>query len=98
MLALTQDIEQTPSPITSLANTLLAKAMDSQPPNDPNRNNPLNNVGRGAEKEQPFDGQNRRNGGDDSMDVIGDLRESPAVIMMFLMGVASWFLREKCMC
>ena len=32
------------------------------------------------------------------MDVMGDLRDSPAVVVMFLIGVASWFLRERCVC
>lgn len=83
--------------------------MDSQPPNDPNRgnnHNPNNNNPKAA-KEVPFDGRQRgggQRGGDsaqregETMDVIGDLRESPAVVMMFLIGVASWLLREKCIC
>eukprot|EP00536_Pseudo-nitzschia_multiseries_P001158 jgi/Psemu1/250267/estExt_Genewise1Plus.C_140143 len=78
--------------------------MDSLPPNDPNRNN--ENNGRQAAKEQPFDGsrRNRNNGGNNGqqdgqpMDIMGDMSDSPAVVVMFLVGVAAWFLREQCVC
>jgi hypothetical protein len=82
--------------------------MDSQPPNDPNRGNNNNHNNRpAAAKEVPYDGRQRggrqrRDGSaqrdGETMDVMGDLRESPAVVMMFLIGVASWLLREKCIC
>mmetsp|Transcript_26733 Transcript_26733/g.28764 ORF Transcript_26733/g.28764 Transcript_26733/m.28764 type:complete len:81 (+) Transcript_26733:123-365(+) len=80
--------------------------MESLPPNDPTRNNNNNNNGRqaaGAAKEQPYDGSNRnrnRNSGDNNVpiDIMGDLDEAPAVVMMFLVGVAAWFLREQCVC
>jgi hypothetical protein len=77
--------------------------MDSQPPNDPNRGNDNNNNNnRKAAKEIPFDGRQRGDGSaqreGETMDVMGDLRESPAVVMMFLVGLASWLLREKCIC
>lgn len=76
--------------------------MESQPPNDPNRNNGNNNHNQHRAKEQPFDGSRRggpnRQQGGQPMDIIGDLNESPAVVMMFLMGVAAWFLRERCVC
>jgi len=78
--------------------------MDSLPPNDPNRNNNNNSGRQGAAKEQPYDGS-RRNSGDNNgqqdgqpMDIIGDLNEAPAVVMMFLVGVAAWFLKERCVC
>jgi hypothetical protein len=73
--------------------------MDPLPPNDPN-----NNQGNPARvKEVPYDGRRpRRNGTGQAdgqpMDIIGDLRESPAVVIMFLMGVASYLLRERCVC
>ena len=73
--------------------------MDSGPPQDPNdRRNDVNDHAR--RKEQPYDGRNRRNGGRDGqpMDVVGDLSESPVVVMMFLIGMASWLLRERCVC
>lgn len=74
--------------------------MDPLPPNDP-RNNQNNRIGQ--EKEAPHDGSARRqqdgsvneNG---EMDVIGDLRDQPVVVAMFLVGVASWFLRQQCIC
>mmetsp|Transcript_32418 Transcript_32418/g.36063 ORF Transcript_32418/g.36063 Transcript_32418/m.36063 type:complete len:80 (+) Transcript_32418:131-370(+) len=78
--------------------------MDSLPPNDPNRNNNNNNNnGRsqagGAAKEQPYDGSNRNSGDNNApMNIIGDLEEAPVVVMMFLVGVAAWFLREQCVC
>eukprot|EP00339_Tiarina_fusa_P012332 CAMPEP_0117008638 /NCGR_PEP_ID=MMETSP0472-20121206/8078_1 /TAXON_ID=693140 ORGANISM="Tiarina fusus, Strain LIS" /NCGR_SAMPLE_ID=MMETSP0472 /ASSEMBLY_ACC=CAM_ASM_000603 /LENGTH=73 /DNA_ID=CAMNT_0004710727 /DNA_START=99 /DNA_END=320 /DNA_ORIENTATION=+ len=73
--------------------------MDSQPPNDPNNNRHTN-----FSKEVPFDGNGRQNngrqnnGGNEPMDIMGDMRDSPAVVVMFLVGVASWFLRERCIC
>ena len=72
--------------------------MDSLPPNDPNRNN---NNGRqaGGAKEQPYDGSNRNSGDNNApMNIIGDLNEAPAVVMIFMVGVAAWFLREQCVC
>ena len=80
--------------------------MDSLPPNDPNRNNNNNHNGRspgGAAKEQPYDGsknRNSNNGVDHNapMNIMGDLEEAPAVVMMFLVGVAAWLLREQCVC
>lgn len=84
--------------------------MDALPPNDPNGNN---NNARLSLKEQPYDGTTRRRGGrgagsqggqqqdgqqQETMDVFGDLNEAPAVVVMFLVGVAAWFLRERCVC
>eukprot|EP00429_Kryptoperidinium_foliaceum_P049768 CAMPEP_0176104688 /NCGR_PEP_ID=MMETSP0120_2-20121206/52532_1 /TAXON_ID=160619 /ORGANISM="Kryptoperidinium foliaceum, Strain CCMP 1326" /LENGTH=71 /DNA_ID=CAMNT_0017438797 /DNA_START=104 /DNA_END=316 /DNA_ORIENTATION=- len=69
--------------------------MESQPPNDPNRN--FNNHQQQARgKMAPYDGRNRRNNNgrsgenDEPMDVMGDLREAPAAVVMFLVGVAAW--------
>ena len=71
--------------------------MESQPPNDPDNNR--NNI---HAKVMPFDGRNGRNarsGRDNApMDVMGDMRDAPAVVVMFLIGVAAWFLRERCVC
>lgn len=80
--------------------------MDSQPPNDPNNHNNNNPASR---KVVPFDGRNHgrsnaRNGGrsgegdDAPMDIMGDMRDAPAAVVMFLVGVAAWFLRERCVC
>eukprot|EP00534_Pseudo-nitzschia_fraudulenta_P003766 CAMPEP_0201135492 /NCGR_PEP_ID=MMETSP0850-20130426/54345_1 /ASSEMBLY_ACC=CAM_ASM_000622 /TAXON_ID=183588 /ORGANISM="Pseudo-nitzschia fraudulenta, Strain WWA7" /LENGTH=74 /DNA_ID=CAMNT_0047406661 /DNA_START=565 /DNA_END=789 /DNA_ORIENTATION=- len=74
--------------------------MDNLPPNDPNRDN--DNNGRQAAKEQPFDGsrRNRNNAQQDGepIDIMGDMRDAPAVVVMFLIGVAAWFLKERCIC
>eukprot|EP00540_Astrosyne_radiata_P012232 CAMPEP_0116828128 /NCGR_PEP_ID=MMETSP0418-20121206/3486_1 /TAXON_ID=1158023 /ORGANISM="Astrosyne radiata, Strain 13vi08-1A" /LENGTH=67 /DNA_ID=CAMNT_0004456987 /DNA_START=192 /DNA_END=395 /DNA_ORIENTATION=- len=67
--------------------------MDSLPPNDPNHNN--NNR---PTKLDPHDGTAQRaNGSSDAdMDVIE--QGNPFVVAMFLIGVASWLLRERFMC
>mmetsp|Transcript_8081 Transcript_8081/g.20196 ORF Transcript_8081/g.20196 Transcript_8081/m.20196 type:complete len:80 (-) Transcript_8081:146-385(-) len=79
--------------------------MTTLPPNDPNRNNSNNNNNARAAKETPYEGRrsqrNRQpeqaqNGG--TMDVVGNLQDSPVVVVMFLVGVASWLLRERCIC
>ena len=72
--------------------------MDALPPNDPNNSN--NDNGYRA-KEAPHDGLRRGRSDVNSngeMDVVGDLSDSPMVVVMFLMGVAVWFLRERCVC
>lgn len=76
--------------------------MDNLPPNDPNRgnnnNNNANQNGRRA-KEQPYDGRRRQNNGNGQpMDILGNMEDQPAVVIMFLVGVAAWFLRERCVC
>jgi hypothetical protein len=71
--------------------------MDSLPPNDPNRNQP----GAGNPvKDVPHDGtpRNRRGVNNGQVDVIGDLSDGNMVVMMFIVGIASWFLREQCVC
>jgi hypothetical protein len=74
--------------------------MDPLPPNDPNNNMP--GAGAGAPKEAPYDGRTapRREQTDANarMDMVGDLRDSPVVVAMFLVGVVSWFLRERGVC
>ena len=77
--------------------------MDALPPNDPNNNDNHRNVGGGGAsptKEAPHDGSRRTGGGRDGqpMDIVGDLSDSPAVVIMFLVTVAGWFLRERCVC
>jgi hypothetical protein len=67
--------------------------IDSLPPNDPSRNGPNNNNNNASR------GKSDREGSDDRpMEVFGNLEDSPAVIAMFLIGVATWFLRERCIC
>ena len=64
--------------------------MDPLPPNDPNR-------GPGNGKEDPHDGR-QRDGANGEIDMIGDLRDQMPVMALFLMGLASWILRERCVC
>lgn len=75
------------------------------PPNDPRRNNGGDNNGNDPvrAKEAPFDGRRRvreRGSAEEpgTMDVVGDLRDSPAVVALFLIGMAGWLLRERCSC
>ena len=82
--------------------------MDSLPPNDPNRNG-NGNTAVAAAKEQPFDGRQRRRGsggqqqrdGEERMDMMGDAlqnADSAMVVVMFLMGAATYLLQEHCVC
>jgi hypothetical protein len=72
--------------------------MDNLPPNDPNRGNNNNDVNRRA-KDQPYDGRRRQNTNNGQpMDIMGNMEDQPAVVVMFLVGVAAWFLRERCVC
>ena len=74
--------------------------MDSLPPNDPNRNNQPGAAG-GHSKDVPHDGSPRSRRGvnaDGTMDVFGDLNDGGVAVVMFVMGVATWFLRERCVC
>jgi hypothetical protein len=63
--------------------------MDPLPPNDPNRN--VNN-GQMQGKADP-----RQDGGAE-MDTIGNLQDQPIVVVMFLIGFATWLLQERCSC
>jgi hypothetical protein len=77
--------------------------MDSLPPNDPNSNGNGGNRSP-AGKEAPYDG--RTNGGrgrdgrpgNQPMDVLGNMQDSPAVVAMFLFGLIHWLMRERCVC
>ena len=71
------------------------------PRNDPN-NNRDNNNDRSAAKDVPQQGNQRRNGLNENgeMEVFGsgDVGDQMAVFALFLMGIASWILRERCIC
>jgi len=69
--------------------------MDALPPNDPGQNNNGNN--RQIVKPDPRGGVERRDGSIE-MDIIGNLQDQPMVVIIFLMGVASWLLAEHCTC
>jgi hypothetical protein len=79
--------------------------------NNNNHNHPHGSSSAPNGKEAPYDGRrnsnsNNNNGrqrsevnGDGVMDLVGgDLRDAPAVVVLFLVGVATWFLRERCIC
>ena len=66
-------------------------------PNDNNNNNNNNeddNNRRARIKPDPNAESNRGNG---QMELI-DLRDQPMVVVLFLMGMAHWLLREHCTC
>ena len=73
--------------------------MDSLPPNDPNGNNGNNNNNgaHGAKQEamNPRASGTNENG---DMEMFGDLQDNGFVVVMFLMSVAGWMLRERCVC
>ena len=66
--------------------------MSPLPPNDPARNERNNRM---ASKN---DGRSNNNGGAAPVDVLGDMRDAPAVVAMFMIGIATWFLQERCIC
>jgi hypothetical protein len=73
--------------------------LDNLPPNDPNRGNNNNNINQSRRaKDQPYDGRRRQSNNGQPMDILGNMEDQPAVVMMFLVGVAAWFLRERCLC
>ena len=70
--------------------------MDSLPPNDPNGNNNNNHRAKNeALNPTPRASGTNENG---DMEMFGDLQDNGFVVVMFLMGVASWMLRERCVC
>jgi len=72
--------------------------MDPLPPNDPNNNG---SHGQERAKVAPVDGRQRRGqelNEDGEMDVLGDLQDHGFVIVMFMMGLASFLLRDYCTC
>lgn len=75
--------------------------MDGQrPPNDPHNNN---NAGGGKPDPQSAGRQQNSNGvrlnENGEMDMIGnELQDQGLVIVMFLVGIAGYLLRERCIC
>ena len=67
-------------------------SMDPLPPNDPHNNNRRHKPDPYPARRRAYDNNN------ETMDVLGDLQDSPVVVAMFLIGVAGWFLREHCIC
>jgi hypothetical protein len=73
--------------------------MDSLPPNDPNNNNNPTNSGSSARSKE--DALRPRSSGENEngdMEMFGDLHDNGFVVVMFLMSVAGWMLRERCVC
>lgn len=66
--------------------------MDSTPPNNPHNS--------GNAKQAPYDGRPRRSQRarqpEQTVDVVGNAEDAPIVVAMFLVGLAGWFLRERC--
>eukprot|EP00584_Thalassiosira_punctigera_P011066 CAMPEP_0172526432 /NCGR_PEP_ID=MMETSP1067-20121228/1360_1 /TAXON_ID=265564 ORGANISM="Thalassiosira punctigera, Strain Tpunct2005C2" /NCGR_SAMPLE_ID=MMETSP1067 /ASSEMBLY_ACC=CAM_ASM_000444 /LENGTH=67 /DNA_ID=CAMNT_0013309949 /DNA_START=229 /DNA_END=432 /DNA_ORIENTATION=+ len=67
--------------------------MDSPPPNNPN-NNPNRDVRAKEDPLRPRDSGENENG---DVDMI-NLQDNGLVVVMFLMSVAGWMLRERCIC
>lgn len=66
--------------------------MDSPPPN--NNNNPSNNV---RVKEDPLRPRGSGESENGEMDMF-NMQDNGIVVVMFLMSVAGWMLRERCVC
>ena len=74
--------------------------MDSPPPPN-NNNNDRSNALRAKEEAIARNNgqQNRNNGVNENGDVeMFNLQDNGLVVVMFLMSVASWMLRERCVC
>jgi hypothetical protein len=74
--------------------------MDSPPPNNNNNNNNNNDAALRA-KEDALRPRGANNGGgvNENGDVeMFNLQDNGIVIVMFLMSMASWMLRERCTC
>lgn len=75
--------------------------MDSPPPpNNNNNNNDRSNTLRAKEEALARGGVNsNRNGVNENGDVeMFNLQDNGLVVVMFLMSVAGWMLRERCVC
>lgn len=74
--------------------------MDSLPPNDPNGNNNNNNNDSHRAKNEALNPAPRASGTNENgdMEMLGDLQDNGFVVVMFLMSMAGWMLRERCVC
>lgn len=74
--------------------------MDSLPPNDPNNNNnnPTNSGPSARSKEDALRPRSSGENENGDMEMFGDLQDNGFVVVMFLMSVAGWMLRERCVC
>ena len=77
--------------------------MDSLPPNDPNRNNNNENSHERKAKEDPRGPRNTRGTGRNergNMEMFGggNTGDEMMVAAIIFCGLASWLLREVCLC
>jgi hypothetical protein len=72
--------------------------MDSLPPNDPNQNGGHNNNGAHRSKEEALTPRASGTNENGDVEMFGDLQDNGFVVVMFLMSVAGWMLRERCVC
>jgi hypothetical protein len=70
--------------------------MDSPPPPNDN-NNPNGDAARASSKEEALRPRARGVNEDGDVEVF-NLQDNGIVVVMFLFGVASWMLRERCVC
>lgn len=71
--------------------------MDSPPPNNNNNNDPAGGSGAIRAKEDPR--QPRGSGENENGEVeVINLQDNGLVVVMFLMSMAGWMLRERCIC
>jgi len=71
--------------------------MDSQPPNDPNRNGGPGSPNAAPSKDAPAGPRQPGVNENGDMEMI-NLQDNGMVVVMFLMSVAGWMLRERCVC
>lgn len=74
--------------------------MDALPPNDPNRNNNNQNSHDRKAKEDPRGPRNTRGNGRNEMEMFGggNAGDEMMVAAIIFCGLASWLLREVCLC
>ena len=82
-------------PTNHCSRTYKKVIMSSPPPNNPN-NNPNSDVRAKEEALQPRARGSGENANGD-MEMI-NLQDNGLVVVMFLMSVAGWMLRERCVC
>ena len=73
--------------------------MDSPPPPNNNHNNNNDRSNSLRAKEEALARGGRNNGVNENGDVeMFNLQDNGLVVVMFLMSVAGWMLRERCVC
>ncbi len=76
-----------------------ATIMDSPPPPNNNHNNNNDRSNSLRAKEEALARGGRNNGVNENGDVeMFNLQDNGLVVVMFLMSVAGWMLRERCVC